>query len=124
MKTAPIILNIGLARNDGQPNHTLEHVVAELTRSGLIVQSGARVVQSDTEPTAVLRLTPATVARHSMSSLHHTLHLVACFLNQDCIAIHDTSHPATYGALVGPKAKEWGEFNPELFLLEDGGPLV
>lgn len=39
-------------------------------------------------------------------------------LNEDCIALYvpDLQH----GALVGPKAERWGEFDPSRFLLPDG----
>lgn len=118
-----IVLNIGLARNDGQPNHTQLDVINELTRSGLPVQV-CTIVQSNTEPTAVVRLQRSGVLRHSASSLRHTLHLVSCFLHQDCIAMYSASVAGTDGHLVGPKAKEWGEFNRAFFLLEDGRPLA
>ena len=118
-----IILNIGLARNDNQPNHTQLEVINELTRSGLPVRTCV-VVQSETEMTAVVRLAYAGVTRHSAGSLRHTLHLVACFLHQDCVAVYDERAAGSGGYLVGPRASAWGEFNPTLFLLEDGRPLA
>ena len=116
-----LILNIGLARNDGLPNNTPAFVVAELNRSGLPAAS-CTVVVSTTEPTVVVRLRRADALRHGDSSLRHTLHLVSCFLHQDCLAVYDPEAPGLTGYLVGPKAKAWGEFNPALFVLEDGHP--
>ena len=47
------------------------------------------------------------------------LHFVAVALQQDCIAYAFESHGELVGGLIGPKAVEWGEFNPEYFLPYD-----
>ena len=43
---------------------------------------------------------------------------MSVYLRQDCIAVY---YPATnYGVLCGPRAANWGTFNPAYFILEDG----
>ena len=62
--------------------------------------------QSNTEPTLVARFSQP--ARANLGDVYK----LAEELGQDCIAVLD--YDGT-GYLVGPRAKEWGEFNPAYF---------
>ena len=42
-----------------------------------------------------------------------SLDVLATALDQDCVAVFD--HELGKGSLIGDKASEWGEFNPEYF---------
>lgn len=67
--------------------------------------------ESNTERTLVASLTKP-LTREQLETLSN-------YLDQDCIAQHD----GIEGQLVGPKAEEWGPFNPDYFLTMDGQPL-
>lgn len=105
-----IILNIGLAR-EGNTNLTVQDVLDEATMCGMKFDA-YRIVESDTEPTLVARLTAGS------NLMNHTF---SKNLEQDCIAIYADS--INEGRLVGPNAAKWGEFNPEYFFLLDGSRL-
>ncbi len=62
-----------------------------------------RVSTEGDEPTVIIQF-----AYH-----YRSLDYLCTALDQDCIAeyCHDTGR----GFLIGPKAAEWGEFNPEYF---------
>jgi hypothetical protein len=64
-----------------------------------------RVSYDGDEPTVIIRY-----AFHTGSLL-----ALATALDQDCIAKWD--HHIGKGSLVGDKAEEWGDFNPEYFQL-------
>lgn len=72
------------------------------------------VVESDTEPTLVVRATHAGDVRVCTTWLAEKL-------NQDCIAVYIPSK--NEGHLYGPRASEWGDFNPEFFFMLDGSRL-
>ena len=42
-----------------------------------------------------------------------SLTVLCAELDQDCVAVY--GHDIGRGALIGPKASEWGEFDPEQF---------
>jgi len=118
------ILNIGLARK-GNSNIGLGTVLRELVQSGFIV-GAYKVCVSDTEATVVaevaLQVAPSRSAtfQEACKPLHH----LAVLLGQDCIAIANYYEKYGEGALIGPRADKWGEFNPEYFLLLDGSRLA
>jgi hypothetical protein len=64
-----------------------------------------RLSYSGDEPTLIIRY-----AFHKGSLLG-----LATALDQDCVAVFD--HLTGKGSLVGDKASEWGDFNPEFFQL-------
>jgi len=73
----------------------------------------ARVVHSNTEPTYVALVTNGVS--------NNDLIYLCDRLEQDAIAAY---YETGVGTLVGPKAEEWGPFNPEYFLTIDGLPLA
>ena len=107
-----LVLNIGLAR-EGNSNIGVGTVLREIYRVGKLVTYS--VHHSDTEATVV-----AFVA--AGSDYRAQVEFLSVLLSQDCIAVYDVDTKA--GELIGPKAAEWGEFNPEYFVLFDGSRLV
>jgi hypothetical protein len=107
------ILNIGHAIGDTGASHTLTQIVQAVERLGIVIAQ-VNVHESDTETTTVLR-TPR------VDSL--TVHTLATVLGQDCIAVWHPLRTGQPGELIGPNAAAWGEFNPEFFILPEGGRL-
>lgn len=73
----------------------------------------------DNEPTMIVycakglsRDFDASIGR---MGVNYWVSVIAQSLHQDCIAVYDTD--TNEGALMGDFASEWGEFNPEYFLL-------
>lgn len=113
-----VLLNIGLeSKTLGKIAPVTAISAARL--NGLTVTRTA-VVQSDTEPTLVLEV---TMHGHDSVENTRTLRRLAEDLGQDCIAVYCQVPIANFGALVGPRAAEWGPFNPEFFFLLDGARL-
>jgi len=120
-----VILNIGL---DGVPadlsytNGKLNPLDArramqavQAVRSHGFDILSAKVVQSDTEPTLVVRAEDAGIGQDNR------IDMLSTALKQDCIGVW---YPAEqYGQLIGPRADAWGEFNPEFFIMLDGTRL-
>lgn len=110
-----LVLNIGL-----DPKATPEiaaHVAREILRAnGFFTVGNSRIVQSDTEPTLVVGVTPqpGLLVR---SAIHQT----AADLEQECIAAWDVV--AKCGALTGPQAAKWGTFDAQRFFMLDGRRL-
>lgn len=65
---------------------------------------------SDTEPTLVIEV-PAKVSHATLLRLAHTF-------DQDCVAAYDGE-----GIMAGPKAAQWGPFNPAYFIAPGGHRL-
>jgi len=103
------VLNIGLMGNDGQPVD--KQAAINAVNRFLTPDDPHYVVhQSDSEATLVvnarLGLWPSSVERLCVE------------LRQDCIA--SMLFPERKGSLQGPKASEWGAFDPALFVLFNG----
>lgn len=114
-----ILLNVGCARK-GQPDLQPVDVLLALEGHGVTVFRHV-VHQSNTETTVVaaIELPRAPDERHAAA--HGDLGSVyraAQQLEQDCIAVYDPT--IKQGILVGPKAAQWGEFNPKYFLNLEG----
>lgn len=112
---ATFILNIGL--NSPKGAIPAEQARQALRAYGFSILREA-LLESDTEPTLVAEVatgfaTPLTVLQ--------LLYQVSEELKQDCIAVY--REYTLGGALIGPRAAEWGPFNPEYFLLLDGRRL-
>ena len=109
-----LLLNIGL--QVGATQTLAAHVVREiLIANDFILHGEGKVFESDTEPTLVIEA--STLRRSFVEQTRQA----AVDLGQDCIAVW---HPATGGNLLGPKAAEWGTFNPALFILPNGKRLA
>jgi hypothetical protein len=109
-----VILNIGL-HSDKLGKIAPVTALSAVRLAWLQIKSST-VVQSDTEPTLVL------VVKAPHINLHGIVRGLAKTLGQDCIAIYDPCY--CMGNLLGPKAAEWGPFNPEFFILPDGTRLA
>ncbi len=112
-----VILNIGL-HSDKLGKIPAHQAVAAVRLAWIDVKS-VKVAQSDTEPTLVLE---AAMRGHDSVENTRTLRKLAETLGQDCIAVW--SPRVHFGALIGPKAAAWGDFNPEFFILPDGTRLA
>ena len=95
-------INIGLANPFTQDTNTVDQTIAEALK---VVQGivDVKVSCEGEEPTVIIRYT------------HHKDNLLklCTALDQDCVAVFDWATQRGY--LVGDKAQEWGEFNPEYF---------
>lgn len=117
-----VILNIGLngvpqevdyVYSIGRKIPALETALTSVKCLNFKVIASA-VVESDTEPTLVVRATHAGDVRVCTTWLAEKL-------SQDCIAVYIPSK--NEGHLYGPRASEWGDFNPEFFFMLDGSRL-
>lgn len=107
-----LILNIGLNCNDGTKLDPVTAIQKLLRTSRHLRLEAVAVHTSDTEPTLVA----SVYCDKPLSSSAWMLLSVRC--KQDAIAVYDVE--AARGELHGPKAAEWGPFNPAFFLLLDG----
>jgi len=111
------ILNIGL--NVGATTAISAEVARQiLIANDLLPVNNGVVHASDTEPTLVIEV--QTMSRSPMLVIQ-ALNSVAVDLEQDCIAAFRPR--VGNGALIGPKAAEWGPFNPAFFIMPDGTRL-
>lgn len=98
------ILNIGLNVGD-KPTWDLGDVTLAIdlaTENVKVLR--AEVKQSTTEETVVVELSEPLTEKEA--------DIICYWLKQDCIA----QSVDGVGTLYGPKADEWGPFNPEYFL--------
>lgn len=106
------LLNIGLLVDRPPVKYEIAATaVFKAMRKVRIGHVNGIVHQPGSEPTMVCEV-EATDAQ---------VYQLAVMLDQDCIAVWDRTHRE--GRLVGPRAAEWGEFDPSLFLLPSGRPL-
>lgn len=113
-----IIFNIGLESKDADGNViTLDpEAVCEFTHELAGVGFWGAVLESHTEQTLVIEFDYAELRQHA-SFTGLALEICERF-SQDCVAVYNTALEA--GQLIGPKADEWGVFNPGYFFLVDG----
>ena len=110
-----LTLNIGL--NVGaERTWSLAQVCRVLGANDFRVESSVEV-NSDTEPTAVVVVSVFDLPFLAWAKLNQ----VSLDLKQDCIAAFNVDKQV--GALIGPKAADWGPFNPAFFILPDGSRL-
>lgn len=112
-----LLLNIGLnnipnveSYTNGQANPWIAKAAmtaAQALRRHGFVYGNNRVVHSDTEPTLVIEVTTDGMA------VDNRIEMVANALNQDCIAVWYSDEGV--GDLIGPRAADWGAFDPSLF---------
>lgn len=111
-----VILNIGLAvGTDG--NIDQGTVLREMAAVGL-TPTKFRTYLSDTEETIVATIN----LRGTWGWLRDVVNCVAVLTGQDCIAVY--CRDLGRGELIGPRAAEWGPFNPEYFLQLNGTRLA
>lgn len=106
-----ILLNIGLNTPSGDPVASLG--MERIYEAGKLLETFRKSVAlhvSDTEETLVVECDDFDLVDEMIE--------LCRLLDQDCIALHDTE--TGKGFLVGPRAHEWGEFDPTKFLLLDG----
>lgn len=113
--SATVILNIGLkSKTLGDvPRLLVEQILAS---EDILIADGT-IVDSDTEPTFVARV---TYLRDGLS-FKHALMRVAHDLGQDAIAIW--SPLRRRGGLFGPNTQAWGAFDDTRFFMLDGSRL-
>lgn len=101
-----IILNVGLARNDGKTVKVFDALWA-IRNCGIVV-SHAKVYDSATERTLVIE-------GECSISVEGRVCEVARLLKQDCIAVYFPDR--NRGSLQGPNADAWGKFDPRFFVM-------
>lgn len=103
-------LNIGLKRNDTLPAVSPRNVKDAIIHNRQVSVPRFREAHSETEPTLVCRFVWISDQDH----LRRFVNALALVFGQDCIAVY---YPRDIrGELIGPKAAQWGEFNPEFFI--------
>jgi hypothetical protein len=106
------MINIGLMRNV-EPYGFVR--IAEIEKQ--LEHWDITVLQSRVAIVDDLQDEDTYVARVDAYASEDALYAISVALDQDCIAIR---YADGQGKLIGPKAKEWGEFNPAFFKeLED-----
>lgn len=98
-------LNIGLAIPGSSCILPVSEVLAVLSRLDDITVVSYGVSQSNTELTCIVRVLGDFGPNEGW--------LVAKCLRQECIAVR---YKDGLGALYGPQAAKWGEFNPAFFI--------
>ena len=104
-------LNIGLVPSENVSRKeciTRAEVERVLRMNGFAAHT-IEVRESDTEPTAVVHVENAPGV-----DVWLAFYRVSVALCQDCIAV--VAEWNGRGALIGPRAAQWGEFNPAYFL--------
>lgn len=107
--TDPILVNVGLARNTG--GQLDPSTVLRAFRQRGFQHIANALHRSDSEDTVVMAMIQPARAMRAIDEL-------AAELDQDCIAVAFTGNGA--GVLIGPKADDWGAFDPSCFILLDG----
>jgi len=95
-------INIGLANPFTKGYNTVDETITKALGfiSGIV---DFKVSTEGEEPTVIIRYTTNT----------GSLSVLATALDQDCIALYDWA--IQKGSLIGDKADQWGDFNPEFF---------
>lgn len=104
------LLNVGMKRNDGKRQNTKAALFVAMQRADLCPMPGEKYYRSATELTAVLQFEKRPTIAQINTLCDH--------LAQDCIALYML--PSGDGRLYGPKAKAWGPFDGEYFILPNG----
>lgn len=111
------ILNIGLltSLNFDTEVHTLtlEGVKQAIQDAGLLIEGDIKVLNSNTEPTAVL--TVYSMVEIEGASIYPEIYDLSVRLMQDCVASYNVE--SQKGKLIGRHAEQWGEFDSKYFLI-------
>lgn len=97
-----LTLNVGLHNPFFNELNNVERTIIETLKHIGGVQN-LRISYAGDEPTLIVTFD------HVVNYLEH----LARALDQDCVALYN--HTDNYGMLIGDKAEQWGEFNPEYF---------
>jgi hypothetical protein len=108
------ILNIGLQTRGHVAHIEAAEVFEKMSKAGIPAIRAAQH-QSDSELTLVVEV------KTHVGVTHAQIALLSRDLGQDCIAVW--SPFTNRGALIGPRASEWGAFDPKQFFLIDGTRL-
>lgn len=110
MSMSKWVLNIGLIRADGSGYVKIDDALTTLEREGCVVRHWQfkEAGSIDDEDTLVVSVSLDD------TYINRTIEQVSRALDQDCIAIHQNGDREN-GALIGPRAAEWGEYNPMSF---------
>jgi hypothetical protein len=100
-----IMINFGLVTNKG--GDVYPHEVLEAMVDIGLHPTGVCFAESDTEPTLIAQISREPSPEEADALCER--------FSQDCFAVYDNT--AKRGALLGPKADEWGPFKPEYFLV-------
>lgn len=112
-----IELNIGLNVTNGDNRmaaRSARAVVAFVALAGWATFD--RRADSATEDTLIM---VCHVPSEELAVFNETIFALAQATRQDCIAVYNAT--SFFGALIGPNAAAWGEFNPEFFIRYDAG---
>lgn len=112
-----VYFNIGLNLPTGGMLDGM-YVMSQLVRDGLTVHC---VKDSDTEPTVVASMDRGKGSCCSMLAAVLAAELADVF-RQDAVAYYIPE--LGIGGLAGPKASEWGTFDPSLFILPCGNRIT
>ena len=136
-----VTLNIGLNVPNGEymdPTDTMqkalealgEHLSIKRYRGRIALEGGEEVGTRSIagEDTLVVEVQGIGTRRRGGADIIGSVYRLSEALEQDCIAFRgvvafdgDEDGPfRTHEALVGPKAEEWGEFDPTYFIPYDG----
>ena len=114
-------MNKTLTLNVGMDTESTEALSANVIRESLaatgLLLGRQSVVQSDTEKTLVVEVTPGPDIT-SPARMRGAIFQSAVDLRQDCIAAWNER--TNTGGLIGPRAAAWGRFNPEFFFNLEG----
>lgn len=105
------LLNVGLLTADKTATLAPIDVALAVAKIGGKIEEAA-IHESDSEETVVIRLAEPLPS--------HSLEWLSAELLQDCVA----QAVGYAGELQGPKAADWGPFNPAYFLQLDGRRLA
>jgi hypothetical protein len=102
-KTMQATLNVGLLNSKDGSTIPDQFALNEVKRFFAVLDH--KFAQSETERTLVAKV-------QADEHLRVNTYNLALMLDQDCVAICF----GKYGALIGPRAYAWGEFNPDYFI--------
>lgn len=107
------ILNIGLKTNTEE--------TLNATHALNVVEAAGFKVKAQSLEFSSTELTLVVMCIGTVGENRTRIDNLCKVLKQDCVAAYDMYRRV--GELIGPKAAEWGEFNPAFFLLLDGTTL-
>lgn len=129
------LLNIGLTRNDGKGENSVDLVIGVLIGLGMDPKNAVLhdpfteaipvgVTRDPFKETITHMLRESTlIVEVGLGSIYNRAHEACTYLAQDCVAMHVPDHKI-WDELIGPKSHEWGPFDPAKFILPNGTTLA